>query len=233
MRDDLADLLGAERSGLAAGSGADDPAQTAADLPNPFGEDRVPQAVHPVAVGDGAAGELDGADREAVGGAFGEVRADQRRLRGQRCGAAGGAPALPLAPRELVHGAGRLGMRGGDRLADPDGFVDGEAGEQVGWSGGKGQGWLHPEVVRSEHRIFVAGFTAAVASPSSGPLPWPSLTSAVEEGAAHPRSAMGLAVVSMKGARSREVYDSRARIRTATSEILRAVAVRSHLGRAR
>lgn len=41
--DDLADLPGAQRSGLAAGSGADDPAQTSADL-----------AVHPVAVRDGA-----------------------------------------------------------------------------------------------------------------------------------------------------------------------------------
>lgn len=117
------------------------------------------------------AGEVDGADRETVGRPFREVRADQRRLRGQRRGAAGGAPALPLAPREVVHGAGGLGVRGGDRLADPDGLVDGEAGGQVGRSGGRCQGWIHPEVVRSENSIFVAGFTAAAASPSSGPLP--------------------------------------------------------------
>lgn len=208
VRDDLADLAGAQRSGLAPGSGADDPAQTSADLPNPFGEDRVPQALHPVAVRDGAAGEVDGADREAVGRPFSEVRADQRRLRGQRRGAAGGAPALPLAPREVLHGAGRLGVRGGDRLTDPDGLVDGEAGERVGRSGGRCQGWIHPEVVRSENSIFVAGFTAA-AAPSSWPLPWPSLTRAVEEGAAHPRSAMALAVVSMKGALNGHRAESR------------------------
>ena len=129
--DDLADVVGAERSGLAAGCGADDAAQAAADLANAFGEDRVGESVGGVLVGDGAAGEVDAADREPVGGAFGEVGADQRRLGGQRRGAAGGAPALPLAPRPVVHGAGGLGVGGGDRLGDPDGLLDGEAGGQV------------------------------------------------------------------------------------------------------
>jgi hypothetical protein len=51
-------------------------------------------------VGDRTAGEVDTADRASVGGAFGEIGADQRRFGGKRGGAAGMAPALPLAPAQ-------------------------------------------------------------------------------------------------------------------------------------
>lgn len=73
--DDLADLLGPEGAGLSAGCGADDAAQSPADLPDTLTEDRVVESVPAVLVGDGP----ECADRDAFGGAFGEVGADHRR----------------------------------------------------------------------------------------------------------------------------------------------------------
>ncbi len=73
--DDLADLLGPEGACLSAGCGADDAAQSPADLPDTLTEDRIVESVPAVLVGDGP----EGADRDAFGGAFGEVGADHRR----------------------------------------------------------------------------------------------------------------------------------------------------------
>lgn len=82
-------------------------------------------------VRDGAADQVDAADRESVGGAFGEVGADQRGLSRERNHTAGGAPALPLAPRPVVHGAGGLGMRRCDRVGDPDGLPHAQSSGQM------------------------------------------------------------------------------------------------------
>lgn len=132
MLDDQADIVAAEGAGLAAGRGADDAAQAAADLADPFGQRRVGESPAAMLVGDGTAGEVDAADRESVGGAFGEVGADQGGFGRERGDIPGVAPALPLAPRPVLHGAGGLGVGGGDGLGDPDGLLDPEAGGQVG-----------------------------------------------------------------------------------------------------
>lgn len=116
---------------LAAGRSADDAAQAAADLANPFGERRVGESPSAMLVGDRTAGEVDAVDRETVGGTLGEVGRDQRRFGGKRTGAAV-TPALPLAPWPVVHGAGGLGTGCGDGFGDPDGLLDTQANGQVG-----------------------------------------------------------------------------------------------------
>lgn len=77
--EDLADLGGAEWSGQPCWCGAEGAAQPAADLADPFGEDRVVVSIAAVGVGERGAGGVDPGGRGAVGGAVGEVGADRRR----------------------------------------------------------------------------------------------------------------------------------------------------------
>jgi len=53
-------------------------------LPDTFAEGGVVQPVADVLVGDGPTGQVEGADGDALGWAFGEVGADQHRRRGHR-----------------------------------------------------------------------------------------------------------------------------------------------------
>ncbi len=166
----------------------------------PFGKDRVPQAVHPVAVGDGAAGQVDGADRESVGRPFGEVRADQRRLRGH-----GVAPRVEHQRSHWLH-AKSYTVRVDSACAAVIASLIRTASSTVrpaGRSGGRvadvrlGSPRTCPEP--EQHRRHRAHRGGGVA-PASGPLRWPALTRAAEKGAAHVRAALALPVVSMKGA---------------------------------
>jgi hypothetical protein len=201
--DDLADLAGPERPRLAAGCGSDDPTQPAPYLADTFGEHRVVESATPMLVGDGAAGEVDAADREPGRGPLGEVGADQRGVGRQRGGAAGMAPSLPLAPGPVVHGAGGLGVGGGDGLGDADRLLDGQAGGQGGVIRAGCQDCVHPEVVRGDALVVPAGPTPVPPASRVGTVPGrPVGERSGEEAAGHTPTTPSLAGVSIKGALS-------------------------------
>lgn len=126
--DDPADVVDGQWPGQAAGRGAVGPSQSSPHLAHGLGGDRVGHADGAVHVPDDGAGQVEGAGGAAGFGAFGQVGAHGERVggHGERVGGHGGdgavgAPALPLAPDQVVLAAGIEGVRRDDGLADADG----------------------------------------------------------------------------------------------------------------
>lgn len=115
---DLAQVGGGERPGLADRGDAVGAAQAAADLAHGVVVGRVGNAANAVDVPDRRASHGEGLHRGPGLGTFGEVGAQGHRVGGEGVQVTGVAPALPLAPQVGVDLAGGGGAGGGDRGAD-------------------------------------------------------------------------------------------------------------------
>jgi hypothetical protein len=138
--DDPADVVDGQWPRQAARCRAVRPSQSPPDLPHRLGGGRVGHADGAVHVPDDGAGQVEGAGGAAGFGAFGQVGAHGERVRGHGGDAAVGAPALPLAPDQVVLAAGLGGVGGGKRFADAVGVhVRESRAHQVGVVGGRGR----------------------------------------------------------------------------------------------
>ena len=148
--DDGTDLVHAKRPGLPDGGGAEAAAQTAADLSDGLVAGRVDGSGAAVLERDRAAGQADGAERDALLGALGQVGAHRGRGGGQRVQVAAGAPGRPVAPRPGVGVQRVRCVVRGDRIDDAGGVGGGEPGELGGQRGtgcgGSGSGGHAPVV---------------------------------------------------------------------------------------
>lgn len=133
--DDGADLGDRQRPRLTSGGGAEAAAQAAADLADGLVAGRVDGPGAAVLEGDRAAGQAQGAEGDALFGAFGQVGADRGRGGGQRVQVAAGAPGREVTPRPGVGLQRVRGVVGGDRLGDPDRVAGGEPHQLDGQRG--------------------------------------------------------------------------------------------------
>lgn len=111
--DELSDVADAERACRTTWGGAQDPAQSPADLTDRLVADGVGQAVAAVLVPDRGTGQVDGGQRDALVGAVGQVRADRGGLRRK-----GDEPAACAPGRPTLTGTGVAGT-GGTRHESP------------------------------------------------------------------------------------------------------------------
>ncbi len=125
--DELSDVADAERACRTTWGGAQDPAQSPADLTDRLVADGVGQAVAAVLVPDRGTGQVDGGQRDALVGALGQVRADRGGFRRKRDECAAGAPAPPAIPGAGIAGTGGFRMSGRDRRSDACDIGFGEA----------------------------------------------------------------------------------------------------------